>query len=601
MERKMSIAQNYPAISPSLNLSFALTKALDPRITFTRASTAAYYDGVTTAKAEENLLTFSEQFDDAAWAISGTTVVANTTIAPNGATTADSLSDNTNNVFHFIQRGALGQIGFNTVSLYVKKNTLNFAMLSFGTVFSAGFDLNTGVIVETNGAGVTSTITPVGNDWYRISLTATLTTVQNINIYTSLDGVFANRVYTGSGNSLFLWGAQLEQRSAVTSYTPTTTQPITNYVPVLETAASGQARFDHNPTTFESLGLLIEEQRTNLFTRSDDFANATWNKTRSSVISNIIVAPDGTLTGDKLVEDTTASNNHQTSQLFNATSGTTYTATAYFKAAERGFGAISLGDNAFTTTQVATVNLSTGAASVIIGTATATSSAVGNGWYRVSITAAATSTETALVRLYTSNSASDLSTTGDGYSGIYIWGAQLEAGAFPTSYIPTIASQVTRAADAASMTGVNFSSWYNQAEGTFYGEFIPVVAASQTMFTVSDNTANNRILAGYTTSMLNANERVVYNGADQANYFSSFSGSLQVGQPAKLSTVYKTNDFALALNNGTVATDTQGNTPVVDRLYIVASFSGATSNMYLRKLSYYPRRLANSELQGLTS
>ena len=597
----MSIAQNYPAISPSLNLSFALTKALDPRITFTRASTAAYYDGVTTAKAEENLLTFSEQFDDAAWAISGTTVVANTTIAPNGATTADSLSDNTNNVFHFIQRGALGQIGFNTVSLYVKKNTLNFAMLSFGTVFSAGFDLNTGVIVETNGAGVTSTITPVGNDWYRISLTATLTTVQNINIYTSLDGVFANRVYTGSGNSLFLWGAQLEQRSAVTSYTPTTTQPITNYVPVLETAASGQARFDHNPTTFESLGLLIEEQRTNLFTRSDDFANATWNKTRSSVISNIIVAPDGTLTGDKLVEDTTASNNHQTSQLFNATSGTTYTATAYFKAAERGFGAISLGDNAFTTTQVATVNLSTGAASVIIGTATATSSAVGNGWYRVSITAAATSTETALVRLYTSNSASDLSTTGDGYSGIYIWGAQLEAGAFPTSYIPTIASQVTRAADAASMTGVNFSSWYNQAEGTFYGEFIPVVAASQTMFTVSDNTANNRILAGYTTSMLNANERVVYNGADQANYFSSFSGSLQVGQPAKLSTVYKTNDFALALNNGTVATDTQGNTPVVDRLYIVASFSGATSNMYLRKLSYYPRRLANSELQGLTS
>ena len=59
---------------------------------------------------------------------------------------------------------------------------------------------------------------------------------------------------------------------------------------------------------------------------------------------------------------------------------------------------------------------------------------------------------------------------GNGTSGIYLWGAQLEEGAFPSSYIPTTTAAATRSADVASITGTAFSGWYRQDEGTFYGE-----------------------------------------------------------------------------------------------------------------------------------
>jgi hypothetical protein len=370
---------------------------------------------------------------------------------------------------------------------------------------------------------------------------------------------------------------------------------------VLQTAASGVARFDHNPTTFESLGLLIEESRTNLLTYSEEFNNAAWTKSRSSITANTIVAPDGTLTGDKLVEDTTATSTHQATRTFNAVSGTTYTATIYAKAAERGFAGIGLGDGAFGATNIVTINLSTGATSVISGTATAASTFVGNGWYRVSVTATATSTETAINRIYASNSGTTVSYTGDGYSGIYIWGAQLEAGAFPTSYIPTVASQVTRSADAASMTGANFTSFYNAAEGTIYFESKTAQGSNAYPYSLFGTSTANRIFANYeTTDRMQSGIRV-------ANVFEvavpTPNNSAPLNTFGKGATAYKVNDFGFSWNGAAALTDTSTNLPVVQKLDIGnnGGLAGNFLNGTIKKIAYYPIRCTNAQLVALTS
>ena len=434
----MSISQNFPAIRPTLNLDFANVGRLDPRITFTRASTATYFDANTTAKAEENLLTRSQEFENADWGATNLTVAANTgdTTAPDGTSTAEKLTDDATSGAHICSQNIT--ISANTpftFSCFLKEGTNTHAYISIRDAatsqryFAADFNLDTGTVrttaAGTSGTLTSSSITSVGNDWYRCVITGEVSAVGAMRAIIGVsDGTTAFNtlgaiLYSGTGTTIYAWGAQLEQRSAVTAYTPTTTQAITNYIPVLETAAAGVARFDHNPTTGESLGLLVEEQRTNLLTYSEDFADAAWTKTRSSITSNTIVAPDGTLTGDKLVEDTTASNTHLTAQNITTSETGSYTYSVFAKAGERTQMIV-----ARSTTNITifshTFDLSAGTAS---GGGVIT--AVGNGWYRCAGTVTVESTGSTGVQFRLSDGSSS-TYTGDGYSGIFIWGAQLE-------------------------------------------------------------------------------------------------------------------------------------------------------------------------------
>jgi hypothetical protein len=624
----MAIQTLYPNIEPSLNLSFALTKALDPRITFTRTTTATYYDGVTTAKAEENLLLRSQEFNVAAtWIPADITVAENTgdTTAPDGTSTAEKLTDTVANSFHTCRQ--IVTVSANTdyaVSVFLKKGTSNFGTLALadGTTaqryFAADFNLDTGA-VRVSGAGTSGTltstsITAVGNGWYRCTLIGQLAAVSaNIRLVVGVSdgttsiGTFGLITYTGTGNDIYAWGAQLEQRSSVTAYTPTTTQPITNYIPVLQTAAAGQARFDHNPTTGESLGLLVEEQRTNSLTYSDDFADAAWTLgAEATLASNTIVAPDGTLTGDKLAESTA----NASRAIFQSTSSVAPTAvsttTVYAKAGERSNLLIRVLDNNATANHVwANFNLLTGvinnSGNAGNGTgASASITPVGNGWYRCALSGTPNNSGSATRPsiFLTTSTANSATYTGDGYSGIFIWGAQLEAGAFPTSYIPTVAATVTRNADAASMTGTNFSSWFNNAEGTIYTEALANALGSFRIASVSDGTTSNRILL---SAQFNGGERVliVSNGSTSA---SLANGSYSANQFFKQATTYKVNDFALVVNAATATTDTSGTVPVVNQANIGAGQGGASVfNGTIRKLAYYPSRLPDAQLQALTS
>jgi hypothetical protein len=428
----MAIQTLYPSISPSLSLDFANVKSLDPRINFTRTTTATYYNGVTTAKAEENLLLRSQEFDVAAnWIPNGVTISANTagTTAPDGTSTAEKLQETATTQAHWVQQVAAVNGVVYTLSVFLKAAEKTYALVSNGTNHAITVDLTAGTAANATGTTSNVTCTAVGNNWFRVSFTFTALST-NLNFYSSTDGVWANRSYLGvAGEGVYLWGAQLEQRSSVTAYTPTTTEPITNYIPVLETAAAGQARFDHNPITGESLGLLVEEQRSNLVTYSEDLSNAAWTfKTNMSVGANYAVAPDGTLSADQIIENTSAGEHGLQAPNVSYTSGTSYTFSCYAKAAGRTILRVLFPSFAYTQDKLGYFDLSSGTVTSTSGTGITTSiTAVGNGWYRLSMSAAATVTiTTTAAQLRLVSSGTTVSYTGDGYSGLYIWGAQLE-------------------------------------------------------------------------------------------------------------------------------------------------------------------------------
>ena len=616
----MSIQSNFPAIKPTLLLDFANTKQLDPRITFTRASTATYY-GTQTAKAEENLLLQSQTFETT-WAPLNTSITANTSVAPDGTTTADTLADNTTTGTHILNQSPAFIAGaVYTMSVFMKAGTNNFGVLTLthATTAQSGItavvDLSAGTISQTDtGTSATftsSSITPAGNGWYRVVITgSSVAGFNRAEIALAPAGTgntFSNtqRIsYTGTGTTILIWGAQLEQRSAVTAYTATTTQAITNYIPVLMTAASGVARFEHNPVTGESLGLEIEEQRTNLLLQSETFAT-TWSSAASTVTSNTVVAPDGALTGDKLVEDTTTAGHFVTQSFAGFTSGAQYTSSVYVKAGERTSFQLLMTSAAFGANVIGAFDLVNGVTTSSGGTNRSSSiTPVGNGWYRCVLSAQATATALASVQIRLSDSysaSSPSSYAGNGYSGIYIWGAQLEAGAFATSYIPTVASQVTRAADAASMTGTNFSSWYNQSEGTFFAQFVPASSSfgiNRTLFLSSDGTVNNYAGFRYTDSGSRPTLSVVAANTTQA---AMPTGTMVAGTSSKMAGAYKVNDFATSRDAGTVGTDTSGTVPVVTQAEIGMLAGTSVGTQTISKLAYYPLRMTNAQLQAMTT
>jgi hypothetical protein len=280
---------------------------------------------------------------------------------------------------------------------------------------------------------------------------------------------------------------------------------------LIKTATTDEARFDHNPTTGESLGLLVEEARTNLLL----------NSATLSTQSVTVAAAANTL--------------------------------SFY-----GTGTVTL-------TGVST-------AGPLVGTGANN---------RVSLTF----TPTAGVLVLTVSGS--------------VTNAQLEAGAFATSYIPTTTATVTRAADVASITGSAFSSWYRQDEGTVFAGFGQYsLAAVAGIASIDDSTTSNRIQLRVNT--LGAAASIVSSGGSiQANY--STSNTSQALQPHSAATSYKANDFSLCLNGGAISTDSAGSIPTVNQLVIGNNVGANPLNGTIRRLTYWPVRLANPTLQAITT
>jgi hypothetical protein len=371
---------------------------------------------------------------------------------------------------------------------------------------------------------------------------------------------------------------------------------------LIKYAGVNEARFDHDPETGESLGLLVEEARTNLLLRSEEFDNAYWFKFSSFIVPNAVVAPDGTNTADKLVEDTTPNNNHIVFRGPLGLSSNVYTFSVYVKAAERNEIVLRIDTNV--TQRNVRFNLVEGTI-VDVGDVSARIEYVGNGWYRC-INTMNIAEEVINAALMLADSRFPLAFyTGDGTSGIYVWGAQLEEGAFPTSYIPTVASTRTRAADNASITGKNFSDWYRQDEGTVYSSYITRVPTNANQnnvdFVIENATSTNRII-GWNNFSKQSVFSLVENNV--ANYI--FLGSIsKINTPVKK--IIGIKDFDVKIYVGTdaligdFASSIPDKTPRnLTRMFIGVGNGYSALNGTISRLTYYPKRLTNQQLQALT-
>jgi hypothetical protein len=392
---------------------------------------------------------------------------------------------------------------------------------------------------------------------------------------------------------------------------------------VLQTAASGAARFTYDPATLQPQGLLIEEQRTNLCLDSQNLAagdrgsSTGWYAiTRASITSNAVVAPDGTLTGNKIVANTD-NNTHFAASRTTAGSTTNtnpITFSGYLKAGELTTGSFLITEGTtYSRNSVVYFNLSAGTATTPstangAASASATITPVGNGWYRCTLTVTLGGTDTRVeVRVYPTNSTTTQTFVGNNFDGIYAWGFQIEAGAFPTSYIPTTTTALTRNADVATMTGTNFSSWYNASEGTVYSEFSsfrPADSANAFAYDINQDGNNYiavRTAAGYTPDRIFP--VVLVSGTAQFTGETTVNTgylSMPIGV-VKNTLAYKVNDFASSWNAVSPLTDTSGTLPVPTQMFIgVNGANNAFLNGTIRSIRYYPTRVTNAQLQALT-
>lgn len=221
---------------------------------------------------------------------------------------------------------------------------------------------------------------------------------------------------------------------------------------VIQTAAADVARIDH---LAGAGALLIEPATTNLLLRSQEFDNAAWTKTRATITANAVAAPDGTMTGDKIICDVSAAATHPCSQTFAVTSGLTYTASVFLAAAEFDRIRLQFAASGFGVAQNANFDAGDETATVIGGTPTvAITGPYDGGWYRAEMTATATANATATLNIYPLDNAGAISFAGDGTSGVYVWAAQGEAQDAATSYVATAGATASRAADVVTMAGI---------------------------------------------------------------------------------------------------------------------------------------------------
>jgi len=341
--------------------------------------------------------------------------------------------------------------------------------------------------------------------------------------------------------------------------------------------------------------ILVEPQRTNLFTYSEDFSQSSWTKNASTITTNAVTSPDGTQNADNLL-DTTANNFHGLYKYYDSNANDVITTFIFVKYNNKRYMSFLTNNNAssdryayFDLVNKTTHNLSTGI--------TASIETYDNNWLKLSVT----STSAGNNAYYWWNIALSNSATGyvgDGTGSVYIWGAQLEKGSYATSYIPTSGSSVTRNADVFTRDGI--SSLIGQTEGTIFVDFDYTPHSLNYESVVSlQGTATTQYLECYFNSLNKIFVGVYNGGAVQL----SFTSATQTAGNKKIAIAYKANDFAIYLNGTQVHTDNSGSVPLLSKLGLGSDFASSLYQLSqpIKQLQVYKTRLTNTQLAALTS
>jgi hypothetical protein len=362
----------------------------------------------------------------------------------------------------------------------------------------------------------------------------------------------------------------------------------------IETVNANLPRFDYNSVTQVSRGLLIEETRTNFVLRSNTLDAGTG----ISVTVNAATSPDGTTNAYRVAKtDATTPRFSTNDTSMTVAANTTYTASRFVK--YDGYDTtVSLEFNSVlnwggTNWRAIFSVASTGVTVSSELSCTASVQAFKDSWYRITATfttGATVTTPTDPTFLFRFTGTSGVTVLG--------YGTQLEAGAFATSYIPTTTTSLTRNADVVSMTGTNFSDWYNATEGTFMANVSSLGTYSfNSIIDANDGTTLNRIGIRYNSASV-ASGIIIVNNVQQ--------GPVNPAAPnaaaSKFVLAYKADSFAASYRASTVATDTSGTVPTVSQLEIgnFLATNGSQINGHFIQLSYYPLRLTNNEVQAFS-
>lgn len=527
--------------------------------------------------------------------------------APNGLMTADKLVETTAAGEHAVGvpiSFIAGQIYTQSVYAKAAERTLirvgagNPATWATGVVV----DLSTGTITSTiAGSG---TVQSVGDGWYRVSVTGTALATAATNASVRLVSTGTTVSYTGDGTSgIYIWGAQLSDSASLDTY-------VNNPGAAPTSTAYYGPRFDYDPVTLQPKGLLIEEQSTNVQLYSEDYSDpAFWLK--DSITTTIgQPAPNNTNTATKHAQtnNTTAVVGGGISNQPTISSGETVTFSQYLKSDTAQWIVLQIGPNSASSSTSRLrgwFDIKNGVVGGVSNVGAATGASISiqpapNGYFRCSITGALNDGLTScrvLLWAAAGNNSIDRASTN---AGAYImWGSQVERKAFATSYIPTVAAQVTRAADVATITGSNFSGWFNASEGC-----IQIQVNTRNLggtiypgwFAIDNNTINEVLtMFAYNTELTSLSR------TSSANVFVYTKASTVPTTPSviKAALSYKDSNYIAAYQGTTPFQQLSGAVPTGLVQMRIGSYNNRQINGHIQKINYYPQAL--QQLQNITS
>ena len=546
-------------------------------LTFTRASSATRVnsDGLI-EKVRTNLLLQSNNFDTT-WTNTNST-----------ETSGQAGYDGTNDAWLLTRTGGNGRVqqsisntGVQTFSIYAKANTLSWIVLEIAGIGFAYYDIENGVL-GTNNSGISTSIDSVGNSWYRCSFIGNGTSTTT-RVYLAV----GDNDISGTSGSIYIQDAQLEQGLVATDYIETTTTSvvtgITNDMPRLDYSGGASCP-----------SLLLEPSRTNLVTLSE-YPEGYAAAFRGSFNTNAAISPQGVQNASLFTEDTTSNNTHfYALTSLSWVAGTTYTISVYAKS--NGRSIVLTQGNPLVINFTTYFNLTTGE----VGNSNASNASienVGNGWYRCSVTQTALTTSGTNILIPAWHEEEwNYVYTGNGVSGFYSYGHQLESGSYPTSYIPTYGTSATRTADAAYKTGI--SSLIGQTEGTLYAEYTAnhEGGSGERIYAIGDGTANNRI--------------VIFEGSNKIRVYAAAGGSVQWDYLTtidfegthKVAVAYAANNAAIYVDGTQVGTDSSFVVPSVGNVYLgTPEVFGVSIGGAINQALLFPTRLTNAQLAELTT
>jgi hypothetical protein len=385
--------------------------------------------------------------------------------------------------------------------------------------------------------------------------------------------------------------ASLDPRITFTRSGATATR--VNSSGLIEGVAADTPRFDHNPITTVCQGLLVEATRQNLMPYSQDLSNASaWSATFSTTLTSGFTSPDGTTNAVKATNTAGITSLLQKNIAITPSATNVYYPTIFVKKGNT--STVTLNVYYATGPEYSVFfNLDTLAVTGLPVANAFIFENYGNGWYRIGyqVPADATGLQNQInYRIWESF-------RGAGVAGNfqYYFGAQLEAGAFATSYIPTEATAVTRNADVATMTGTNFSDWWYTTEGGAVVQAIPKsIIGTKPAIQFDDNTANEIIaLRG---SVADPQLYIVDGGVAQATLD---AGTITANTVYKLGGAWKDSSFATAINGGAAVTQASGTLPTVTQARLGSDGTNYL-NGWIQNVRYWPQRLINAEVQAFS-